>query len=125
MAPDSNDATSKLTGVALVLAYVKSRNLAYLEGPSGSFVMLNPVTKEFTIFGEAPVVAGSAYDDCAPAVLAEAQSNGAILFVEDGQCVCHFADGERRGRTYVEAAMRALVAKNAAKTRTRQKTVRV
>jgi len=101
-----------LSGLALELEYVKSRGLAYLRCSEDNFAMFNRETNELTIFGESiEITASSFHTNEAAEVLRDAQTLGATFTIKDGgRCHCCIEDVQCDGDTYVEAALRALIA---------------
>ena len=103
--------TASLNGAALELAYVKSRGVAHLKCAPDSFVLFDGKAEKLTIFGELPdLTPGSFFDEQASYVLQDAQKHGAAFSVKDGRCSCDIGTVHAEGDSYVEAALRALIA---------------
>lgn len=109
----SASAADKLSGVALELAYVQSRRLAHVQCAPEVFVMFDTESEQLTIFGaleKREVTTGSFHGNLAGDVLCDAQQLGARLEMRGTRCCCSIGAVQREGATFIEAALRALVA---------------
>lgn len=106
-------AADDLSGVALELAYVQSRRLAHVQCAPEVFVMFDTESEQLTIFGaleKREVTTGSFHNNLAGDVLCDAQQLGARLEMRGTLCCCSIGAVQREGATFIEAALRALVA---------------
>lgn len=108
---EASTAADSLIGTPLELAYVKSRGVAHLQCAPDSFVLFDGKAEKLTIFGELPdLTPGSFFDEQASYVLQDAQKHGAAFAVKNGRCSCDIGTVHAEGGSYVEAALRALIA---------------
>ncbi|WP_174864230.1 hypothetical protein [Comamonas jiangduensis] len=108
---EASTAADSLIETPLELAYVKSRGVAHLQCAPDSFVLFDGKAEKLTIFGELPdLTPGSFFDEQASYVFQDAQKHGAAFTVKDGRCSCDIGTVHAEGGSYVEAALRALIA---------------
>lgn len=111
MKSEASPATNSLTGTPLELAYVKACGVAHVKCASDSFVLFDGKTEKLAIFGELPdLTPGSFFGEQASYVFQDAQKHGAAFAVKNGRCSCDIGTVHAEGGSYIEAALRALIA---------------
>lgn len=102
-----------LTGVALELAYAKSRGFAHLRCGPDAFVLADGERGKLFLFGqmsEGELVCQSFHEELAGEVLSDALELGARLHRTGDEYFCSIQTVRCKGASFIEAALRALVA---------------
>lgn len=102
-----------LTGVALELAYAKSRGFAHLRCGPNAFVLADGERGELLLFGQMngeELIRQSFHQELAGEVLSDALELGAMLHRSGDEYFCTIRAVRCEGASFIEAALRALVA---------------
>jgi len=102
-----------LSGVALELAYAKSRGFAHLRCGPDAFVLADGEQGKLFLFGQMnaeELTRQSFHQELAGEVLSDALELGAILHRSGDDYFCTIGAMRCEGASFIEAALRALVA---------------
>lgn len=102
-----------LYGLELEHAFLSAIGVQLLGSPGGPFAAFNVQENKLLVFGmkQDSIEMKSLDDDFALMPLDWAKRNEASFCVENGQVICRIGKVKSFGRSYSEAAMRALVTK--------------